>query len=129
MVFEQLTKSWSEIASYLGKPENEKELGNLIELTDYLMDHLVEDKKLEGLLEYVGNLIEAYEKSNIPEPEGDPVSVLKFFMHEHGLKQKDLTEVGSPGVVSEVIRGKRELNKRQIAALSKRFNCSPAVFF
>jgi HTH-type transcriptional regulator/antitoxin HigA len=49
-------------------------------------------------------------------------------MEEYGLKQKDLTEIGSPGVISEVMSGKRELNKRQINALSARFQCSPAVF-
>lgn len=37
-------------------------------------------------------------------------------------------EIGSPGVVSEILNGKRELNKRQIKALSERFMCSPAVF-
>jgi hypothetical protein len=36
--------------------------------------------------------------------------------------------VGSPGVISEILSGKRELNKRQIRALSKRFGCSPAIF-
>ena len=129
MVFEQLTKSWSQIAPYLGKPKAEEELDKLIELCDYLIDHLAENKDLEGLLDYVGNLIEDYEKSKLSEPEGDPISTLKFLMNEHGLKQKDLVEIGSPGVVSEVIRGKRELNKRQIAALAKRFNCSPLCFF
>ncbi len=49
-------------------------------------------------------------------------------MEEHGLKQKDLTELGSPGVVSEILSGKRELNKRQIKSLSERFKCNPAIF-
>jgi len=55
MVFEQLTKTWSEIASYLGKPENEEELDRLIALSDYLMDHLTEDKNLEGLFILTGS--------------------------------------------------------------------------
>ena len=37
-------------------------------------------------------------------------------MDEHGLTQSDLPEVGSQGVVSEIIHGKRELNVRQIRA-------------
>ena len=53
---------------------------------------------------------------------------LKYLMAEHGLRQKDLTELGSPGVISETLSGKRELNKRQIKALSERFQCSPALF-
>jgi HTH-type transcriptional regulator/antitoxin HigA len=44
------------------------------------------------------------------------------------LKQKDLPELGSQGVVSEILSGKRELNLRQIKALSKRFNVPVSVF-
>lgn len=50
-------------------------------------------------------------------------------MEEHGLTQSDLPEIGSQGVVSELLRAKRELNVRQIRALSQRFSVSPAVFF
>jgi HTH-type transcriptional regulator/antitoxin HigA len=47
--------------------------------------------------------------------------VLAFLMQSHGLRQSDLPEVGSQGVVSEVLAGKRELNLRQVTALAKRF--------
>jgi HTH-type transcriptional regulator/antitoxin HigA len=47
---------------------------------------------------------------------------------EHDLKQSDLPEVGSQGVVSEILSGKRDLNVRQMRALAKRFGVSPAVF-
>ncbi len=50
-------------------------------------------------------------------------------MEEHDLKQSDLKlEIGSQGVVSEILNGKRQLNARQIKGLSKRFHVSPAVF-
>ncbi len=60
---------------------------------------------------------------------GDPAqanlaAVLKFFMNEHGLRQTDLPEIASQGVVSEVLVGKRELNKRRITGLAKRFGVS-----
>jgi HTH-type transcriptional regulator/antitoxin HigA len=54
--------------------------------------------------------------------------MLRYLMEEHGLSQSDLPEVGSQGVVSEVIHGKRDLNMRQVRALAKRFHVSPAVF-
>jgi antitoxin component HigA of HigAB toxin-antitoxin module len=37
--------------------------------------------------------------------------------------------LGSESVVSEILRGKRELNKGHIQRLSKHFGVSPAVFF
>jgi HTH-type transcriptional regulator/antitoxin HigA len=49
-------------------------------------------------------------------------------MEEHGLKQSDLPEIGSQGVVSEIPSGKRQLNVRQLKLLSERFKVSPAVF-
>ena len=42
--------------------------------------------------------------------------------------QADLAEIGSQGVVSEILSGKRQLNVRQIHALAQRFGVSPAVF-
>ena len=54
--------------------------------------------------------------------------MLRHLMDEHGVNQSALPEVGSQGVVSEILNGKRELNTRQIAALGKRFGVSPAVF-
>jgi len=54
--------------------------------------------------------------------------MLRYLMDEHGLRQSDLSEIGSQGVVSDVLHGKRQLNARQIRALAKRFGVSPAVF-
>lgn len=42
--------------------------------------------------------------------------------------RSDLPEIGSQGVVSEILNGKRELNVRQIRALADRFHVSPSVF-
>jgi HTH-type transcriptional regulator/antitoxin HigA len=49
-------------------------------------------------------------------------------MQQHGLKQSDLPEIGSQGVVSEILAGKRALNVRQVKTLSVRFGVSTATF-
>jgi HTH-type transcriptional regulator / antitoxin HigA len=75
-------------------------------------------------------LIEAYEDDNYLIRAASPVEVLVELMEANNLKQKDLAPLlGSESVVSEVLRGKRELNKNHIERLSKRFGVSPAVFF
>jgi len=75
-------------------------------------------------------LIEAYEEEHYPIRTASPVEVLVELMEVNGLKQKDLAPLlGSESVVSQVLRGKRELNKHHIERLSKRFRVSPAVFF
>ena len=85
------------------------------------------EKEFDGLLTV---LIEAYEEEHYPIRAASPVEVLQELMAANNLKQKDLAPLlGSESVVSEVLHGKRELNKGQIARLSKRFGVSPAVFF
>ena len=128
--FKKITEIWPSISMILHSPSNKEDFNQLVELCDYLIDQTGGDEKhpLMGLVDIVGTLIEDFEKKNIPEPEGDAIGCLKYLMQEHGLKQKDLVELGSPGVISEILSGKRDLNKRQIKALSERFNCSPAIF-
>ena len=88
-----------------------------------------ETHPLYELLDTLGILIHAYEEKHYVMPPTSGVDALEYLMDEHGLNQADLSEIGSQGVVSEILRGKRQLNVRQIQALSLRFNVSPALFF
>jgi HTH-type transcriptional regulator/antitoxin HigA len=73
-------------------------------------------------------LIDDYESELHPLPQTTGVDALKFLMEQHDLKQTDLHEIGSQGVFSEILTGKRELNIRQVRALSERFGVSAATF-
>ena len=82
------------------------------------------------LAELLTLLIEDFEEKRYPLPLAKPLDVLQFLMEQHGLKQKDLIDVfGTPSIVSEVLSGKRELNKEHIKRLSERFQVSPELFF
>ena len=128
--FKKVTEVWPTISAILHFPKSEDDFDQLVALADYIMDESGGDENhpLSGLLDIVGTVIEEYEKLHVKEPVGDSIGCLKELMQEHGLKQKDLTELGSPGVISEILHKKRDLNKRHINALAKRFKCSPAVF-
>ena len=95
-----------------------------------LLDEIGTNEKhpLYSMFDTLGTLIHAYEEEHFPIPESTGVDVLRFLMDEHGLTQSDLPEVGSQGVVSEVLNGKRELNVRQIRSLAGKFKVSPAAF-
>jgi HTH-type transcriptional regulator/antitoxin HigA len=85
-----------------------------------------EERELADLLTL---LIEDYEAKNYSLPKASPLEVVEFLMEQHGLKQKDLVDVfGTASIVSEVMRGKRELNKEHIRRLSERFHVSPELF-
>ncbi len=88
-----------------------------------------ESHRLMPLLDLVTKEVETYEAKHQTLPEAEPAAVLAYLMEEHNLKQTDLAEeLGGQSIVSAILNGKRELNTRQVKALAKRFNVSPAVF-
>jgi len=82
------------------------------------------------LLKLLTLLIEDFEEKHYAVPRSGPLATVRFLMDQHSLKQKDLTDIfGTPSITSEVLSGKRELNKEHIRQLSKRFKVSPELFF
>lgn len=87
-------------------------------------------KEEQRLAELLTLLINDYEDKHYQLPKSSGIEVLKELMRANSLRQKDLAEeFGTESIVSEVLNGKRELNKEQIKRLSERFRISPAVFF
>jgi HTH-type transcriptional regulator/antitoxin HigA len=114
----------------LGVLRSEKEYRKAIAILDEILDEIGEKEAhpLADLAEALGLFIHSYEEVHAKIPEATGLEVLKSLMEEHGLRQSDLPEIGSQGVVSEVLSGTRELNVRQLRRLAKRFGVSPAVF-
>lgn len=114
----------------LGTLRTKKDYDRAVASLDAILDEIGEDEKhpLAELADAIGVFVEKYESEHARIPAASPAAVLKYLMQEHGLRQSDLPEIGSQGVVSEVLAGKRELNARQIKRLAKRFGVSPAVF-
>jgi len=127
---EKIAKLWPGIQKVFSVPHNQKDYNRLVNLLDGVIDEVGENEShpLASLMETLGSIVESYEVQNIPEIKGSPSDALKTLMKEHDLKQSDLPEIGSQGVVSEILSGKRKFNIRQIKLLSNRFNVSPAVF-
>lgn len=95
-----------------------------------LIDKIGTDEQhpLYDFLDTLGTVIAAYEDEHLELPTTGGVEVLAYLMEEHALRQSDLPEVGSQGVISEILSGRRELNVRQIRALADRFGVSPSAF-
>jgi HTH-type transcriptional regulator / antitoxin HigA len=111
-------------------PRNEKEFDRAVEVLGELMDQIGDNptNPRYRLIETLSVLVEAYDAKHHIFPKASAVDVLRYLMEEHGLAQSDLPEIGSQGVVSEVLRGRRELNLRQIRALAARFGLGPEAF-
>jgi HTH-type transcriptional regulator/antitoxin HigA len=126
-----IIKNWQPLAPLLSAPYTEEDYANRVELLNQLIDEVGDNEQhpLASLLDTVGILVANYEQEHYALPASSPQEVLAYLLEEHQLTQSQLPEVGSQGVVSEILNGKRELNKRQIQALAKRFGVSPEVFF
>jgi HTH-type transcriptional regulator/antitoxin HigA len=125
----ELKQQWMAIAPYL-TISNEQEYDAAVIRLNALLDEVGDDEShpLYSLLDTLGILIEAYDNKHYPLSKCRGIDVLNYLMEEHSLSQSDLPEIGSQGVVSEILNGKRKLNVRQIQALAERFQVSPATF-
>jgi len=87
----------------------EREYEAAVEPLGALVDEVGDNRKDRRyrLIETLSVLIEAYDRDHHSLPEASAIEVLRFLMEEHGLTQKDLPEIGSQGVVSEVLHGRR----------------------
>jgi HTH-type transcriptional regulator/antitoxin HigA len=97
------------------------------------VEHLMSQEGLtleeETLLQLWALLIEEYEAKYYPIPEATPQNILLHLIEARKIKQADLVGViGSKGVVSEVVNGKRAISKAQAKALGEFFNVNPSIF-
>ncbi len=131
---EPIAETWRafKAASGISHISDESDYDRAIALIDHLVEAgaLEEGSPLVDLYQLVAALVQQYEEKAYPLPCISGSEMLRFLMDQHDLRQTDLIkEFGSQSVVSEVLSGRRELNKNHIAALAERFSVSPAAFF
>lgn len=81
------------------------------------------------LLELLVTLIEKFEESNYPIPQGKPNSMLIHLMDARDMTPEALTQViGSVEVVREIIDGIRTINKTEAEALADFFHVDVSLF-
>jgi HTH-type transcriptional regulator / antitoxin HigA len=118
-------------SKYLQPIANEQQYENVRGLLRSLMLQVPDNAghPATGLIDVLGHLVEQYEAKHYQIPKSSPIEIIRHLMEQHDLTQADLPEIGSQGVVSEILSGHRQLNRRQIEAISQRFKVSPALFF
>ena len=109
---------------------DEVEYDKAIVTLNALIDEVGTDEQhpLYELLDTLGTVIHAYEEKNHPIPDCSGVEVLKLLMEEHQFEPADLTVLGPPNTVLEILNGERDLTVTHIHALAETFQVSPAVF-
>jgi HTH-type transcriptional regulator/antitoxin HigA len=77
-------------------------------------------------------LVEEYERkhASVLSTDVDPVEVLKHLMEENDMTTSDLGRLlGSKGIASEILNGKRALSKSHMTTLADRFHVDVGLFF
>jgi HTH-type transcriptional regulator / antitoxin HigA len=108
----------------------EKENERYLRVVEHLMDlgdRLSPEQR--ELLELLVVLIERFESDRYALSAASPSDVLHELMEARGMKFAELAAlIGSKGVASEILSGKRGLSKANITRLAGHFGVSPAVF-
>lgn len=109
--------------------ETEAENDRTIALAQELEHKANRTSEEDTILELLITLIEKFEDEQYFIPSGTPHSMLLHLMEAGGIKQESLVGViGSRGVVSEVVHGKRNISKAQAKALAKFFSVDVGLF-
>lgn len=83
----------------------------------------------DELLDLLVVLVEKFEDEYYPINDASPHDILLHLMEENNLKQADLVGIlGSRGVISEVVNGKRQISKNQARAMSDFFHVDVGLF-
>ena len=81
------------------------------------------------LLQLIAVIIQEFDKKQEQPEPASPQEVLLHLMEERNFKQVDLVgKIGSKGVVSEIVNGKRSISKSQAKILAEIFHVSSSVF-
>jgi HTH-type transcriptional regulator / antitoxin HigA len=87
------------------------------------------EEEEEALLELLIILIKKFEEISYPLPNIEPNKILLHLMKAQNMKQEALVGViGSRGVVSEIVNGKRSISKAQAKILGELFHVSSSLF-
>jgi HTH-type transcriptional regulator/antitoxin HigA len=108
--------------------ETEEEYDRLLAVVERLTFAKNCTPEEDALHKLLVTLIEVYDAENYPI-ESEPHEILQHIMESSGTRQADLVGIiGSSGVVSEVVNGKRAISKAQAKALGDYFKVSPSLF-
>jgi HTH-type transcriptional regulator / antitoxin HigA len=99
-----------------------------------VIDALIDQPRLttpeQDYLDVLSDLVEAYESERVPmRPVGD-ADLLRFLIEQKGVNQAAAAAGAgiAESTISEVLAGKRKLNRTQIAKLARYFCVEPGAF-
>jgi HTH-type transcriptional regulator / antitoxin HigA len=114
----------------LRRIETEQELDAATRVIDMLIDQEHRTKAEDDYLDVLSDLTMAYEEVHYPMGEVSDADMLKFLIETKGTTQTQVAKGAgiAESTISEVLSGKRKLNRSQIGKLARYFRVEPGVF-
>lgn len=109
---------------------SDADLDAAVTVIDGLLDHSRLTAPEQDYLDVLSDLVEAYESEHVPmRPVGD-AELLRFLIEQKGVTQARVASGAgiAESTVSEVLAGKRTLNRTQITKLARYFHVEPGAF-
>jgi HTH-type transcriptional regulator/antitoxin HigA len=109
---------------------SDKELNAAVKMVDSLLDRKDLAPEEEDYLEVLGDLIEQYESEAHPIAPVSDMEMLRHLIEAKGVSQTAVSKATgiADSTISEVLKGKRSLNRGHIGKLARYFSVSPDVF-
>ena len=103
--------------------ETEERIGGLIALPE-------RTPAQEDYLDLLTYLVRLWEDERVEIPPLSGIELIRELCDERGVAQRELVPVfGTASIVSEVLAGKRELQRKHIEGLAQFFHVPPGAFF
>jgi HTH-type transcriptional regulator/antitoxin HigA len=108
----------------------DEELEEAVRMVDSLLDRRDLASEEEDYLDVLGDLIERYEGEAHPMAPLSDAEMLRHLIEAKGVSQTEICRATriADSTISEVLKGKRSLNRGHIGKLARYFNVSPDVF-
>ena len=128
----EIAEAWTTLQGYTGlRPiQSEADYQRIQALANSLADEVGDDEKhpLYSLFSIVLEMIERWEDEHMEIAQVHPREVLRHLLEANNLKQKDLAEIASQALVSDILAGRREISKRLAKLLAARFRVDVSAF-
>jgi HTH-type transcriptional regulator / antitoxin HigA len=109
---------------------SDADLDAAVAVVDSLIDQEALSVAEQDYLDVLSDLVEAYEAEVVPiKPVGD-ADMLRFLIEQKGVTQSEVAKKAgiAESTISEVLAGKRKLNRTQIGKLARYFHVGPGAF-
>jgi HTH-type transcriptional regulator / antitoxin HigA len=112
--------------------ETKEEYRKTLKIVEYFVFKKERSPEELALYDLAIMLVKDYESKICPMDDWrtqSPTEMLQYMLETSGKRQADLVGViGSSGIVSEVVNGKRSISKSQAKKLGEMFKVSPSLF-